>query len=128
MASSIRFNSHVQAAAELKQQQAIFDGLTSKQVAAPLTWLAPLKQSGGELTLTDPTYHEIDFISHHDIYGDTGEILVADMIGAELDEDDQKLDAQPFEPSDLPGNAIDIIWHLPVSRTFPLSVHISINP
>ena len=87
-------------------------------------------QSVGELTLTDPAYHEIDFSNHNDTYGDTSEFIVADMIGAELDEDDQTPDAQPSEPSayeDLPDHAVQITWHLPVGERFPLFVPISMK-
>lgn len=107
----------------MKQRLALSHNLPPSQRVAPLTWLAPLTQRVGEDAFADPAYHEIDFATHNNIHGDTGEVLFADMIDAELDDDDEALNVSSLKTSDdLPDNAVEVTWNLPVCDLFTLNI------
>ena len=93
-------------------------------VCGPVTWLTPLMETVGELTAADPAYHDFDFIEHNDMPRDTGEVLFADLIDAELDEDDEMFDdnREQSPPQNLLEDAIELVWDLPVSETIFFSV------
>lgn len=109
----------------MKQRLAIPHECPPAQLVAPLTWLAPFTQRVGDHTYADPAYHEIDFVTHNDTHGDTGEVLFGDMISAELDKEDETLNAQSSETltsEDLPENAVEVIWNLPVRDMLTLPI------
>ncbi|EDR02582.1 uncharacterized protein LACBIDRAFT_308182 [Laccaria bicolor S238N-H82] len=90
LASSPRFDTHVQAALKIRHQDPTNVSVTSPSPdPLTMTWLQPLMQDVGELTFADPVYHTADLINLDDMQTDTGEILFGNMIDAEVDEDDE---------------------------------------
>ncbi|EDQ98442.1 uncharacterized protein LACBIDRAFT_335960 [Laccaria bicolor S238N-H82] len=90
LASSPRFDTHVQAALKIRHQDPTNASVTSPSPdPLMMTWLQLLTQDVGELTFADPVYHTADLINLDDMPTDTGEILFGNMIDAEVDEDDE---------------------------------------
>lgn len=119
LASGVRFESHVLAATQLKHRLSAFTTTSpATNVCGPVTWLTPLTERVGELTDADPAYHDFDLIQHNDDPRDTGEVLFADLIDAELDEDDETFEdnMEQSQPQHLPEGAIELVWNLPVSQ------------
>jgi hypothetical protein len=118
LASGVRFESHLQAATELKHRLPTMTPTSpATNVCGPMTWLTPLTERVGELTAADPAYHDFDLIQHNDMARDTGEVLFADLIDAELDEDDEIFDdnMEQSQPQHLPEESIELVWDLPVN-------------
>jgi len=123
LASGVRFESHVQTATELRHRLQTFTPTSmATNFCGPVTWLTPLTEQVGELTVADPAYHDFDFIQHNDMPRDTGEVLFTDLIDAELDEDNETFDdnMEQSQPQHLPEDAIELIWDLPVSENTSL--------
>ena len=130
LASSPRFDTHIQAALNLRNQLPNTAGMTpSSPDSLTTTWLQPLTQNIGQHTLADPAYHTFDFINLDNMQTDTGEVLFGDMIDAEVDDVDEAPPPPTNEPltlQDIPSHAIELQWELPVSVTqylkFPVSM------
>ncbi|EDR03522.1 uncharacterized protein LACBIDRAFT_331574 [Laccaria bicolor S238N-H82] len=116
LASGVHFESHVQAATDLKHRMPTFTPTSpATNVRGPVTWLTPLTERVAELTDADPAYHAFDFIEHNDMARDTGEVLFADLIDAELDDDNESFNdhLEQLPPQHLPEDPIKLVWDLP---------------